>query len=406
MREQHRARYFAKCDAAVRVWRERGPQPLNTVPRALDGRPLSAEERAAAAAATAATAVIASEPPVHVGPDVPAASQQVDAVIVVDKKAAVASLASNVAEGSNKASLIVEESPVPVKDRVAAFEAANEATTATAAAAPAASLAVAADAAAAAADHAESPTPPSDGLASVQTQTTGTSTAEEARSEKGDEAEEKKEEDDEAGSYYPRPPPLDDPDGPLAPPPHMLPSLDSMLHSLDIGNDDAVNDDGDLSPEAFVAKAMTNLEVSLEDALDIPDDGPAATAPATKTEEDEEEQEAEMEDEQVPVNIPVRSPTTMAVTSTNLEVCLDDAAEGVVPCLDDAADRVVPRDEDLVEDPAAASASAIVPEGDTGAPSYGKAAALAVVSPPLSSLFEPECVEIQISSQSALLSGL
>ncbi|KAL3910656.1 MAG: hypothetical protein SGARI_002018 [Bacillariaceae sp.] len=41
---QHRKQYFAKCDAAIAEWRKLGPQPLNTIPRALNGEPLSEED--------------------------------------------------------------------------------------------------------------------------------------------------------------------------------------------------------------------------------------------------------------------------------------------------------------------------------------------------------------------------
>ncbi|KAL3904581.1 MAG: hypothetical protein SGILL_010010, partial [Bacillariaceae sp.] len=41
--EEHRKQYFAKCDAAIAEWRKLGPQPLNIVPRALNGEPLSEE---------------------------------------------------------------------------------------------------------------------------------------------------------------------------------------------------------------------------------------------------------------------------------------------------------------------------------------------------------------------------
>jgi len=36
--EKHREQYFAKCDAAIKAWREKGIQPLNTVPRDIDGK--------------------------------------------------------------------------------------------------------------------------------------------------------------------------------------------------------------------------------------------------------------------------------------------------------------------------------------------------------------------------------
>lgn len=36
-------KYFAKCEAAVAEWRKAGPQPLNTVPRALTGEPVPQE---------------------------------------------------------------------------------------------------------------------------------------------------------------------------------------------------------------------------------------------------------------------------------------------------------------------------------------------------------------------------
>ena len=41
---QHRAKYFAKCQAAIEKWSKDGPQPLNTIPRGLDGEPLPVEE--------------------------------------------------------------------------------------------------------------------------------------------------------------------------------------------------------------------------------------------------------------------------------------------------------------------------------------------------------------------------
>jgi hypothetical protein len=33
--------YFEKCDKAIEAWRANGPQPLNTIPRALDGTPIT-----------------------------------------------------------------------------------------------------------------------------------------------------------------------------------------------------------------------------------------------------------------------------------------------------------------------------------------------------------------------------
>jgi hypothetical protein len=38
--KQHREKYFAKCEAAIQRWREAGPQPLNTIKRDLEGKPL------------------------------------------------------------------------------------------------------------------------------------------------------------------------------------------------------------------------------------------------------------------------------------------------------------------------------------------------------------------------------
>merc|ERR1740130_1402542 len=37
---EHRKLYFEKCDKAIEAWRTNGPQPLNTIPRALNGTPL------------------------------------------------------------------------------------------------------------------------------------------------------------------------------------------------------------------------------------------------------------------------------------------------------------------------------------------------------------------------------
>jgi len=42
--EEHRTKYFAKCDAAIAEWRKKGPQPLNTVPRTLTGEPMEESE--------------------------------------------------------------------------------------------------------------------------------------------------------------------------------------------------------------------------------------------------------------------------------------------------------------------------------------------------------------------------
>ena len=36
--------YFEKCDRAIEAWRTNGPQPLNTIPRALNGTPLPVTE--------------------------------------------------------------------------------------------------------------------------------------------------------------------------------------------------------------------------------------------------------------------------------------------------------------------------------------------------------------------------
>jgi hypothetical protein len=38
--KQHRKQYFTKCEAAIQRWREAGPQPLNTIKRDLEGKPL------------------------------------------------------------------------------------------------------------------------------------------------------------------------------------------------------------------------------------------------------------------------------------------------------------------------------------------------------------------------------
>jgi hypothetical protein len=38
--DEHRRQYFQKCHEAIAKWRELGPQPLNTVPRGVDGQPL------------------------------------------------------------------------------------------------------------------------------------------------------------------------------------------------------------------------------------------------------------------------------------------------------------------------------------------------------------------------------
>mmetsp|Transcript_21982 Transcript_21982/g.32468 ORF Transcript_21982/g.32468 Transcript_21982/m.32468 type:complete len:380 (+) Transcript_21982:64-1203(+) len=35
--EEHRVKYFEKCEAAIKAWREKGAQPLNTFPRDVDG---------------------------------------------------------------------------------------------------------------------------------------------------------------------------------------------------------------------------------------------------------------------------------------------------------------------------------------------------------------------------------
>lgn len=40
--EEHKNQYFAKCDAAIASWREKGPQPLNTVARDIEGKPVIA----------------------------------------------------------------------------------------------------------------------------------------------------------------------------------------------------------------------------------------------------------------------------------------------------------------------------------------------------------------------------
>mmetsp|Transcript_757 Transcript_757/g.1731 ORF Transcript_757/g.1731 Transcript_757/m.1731 type:complete len:609 (+) Transcript_757:138-1964(+) len=42
--DAHRTLYFVKCASAIQKWRHEGPQPLNTIPRHLDGRPLTEEE--------------------------------------------------------------------------------------------------------------------------------------------------------------------------------------------------------------------------------------------------------------------------------------------------------------------------------------------------------------------------
>ena len=49
--EHHRARYFKKCETAIANWYRRGPQPLNTIPRHLNGVPLTREEIKASQAA-------------------------------------------------------------------------------------------------------------------------------------------------------------------------------------------------------------------------------------------------------------------------------------------------------------------------------------------------------------------
>mmetsp|Transcript_10748 Transcript_10748/g.25609 ORF Transcript_10748/g.25609 Transcript_10748/m.25609 type:complete len:467 (-) Transcript_10748:122-1522(-) len=41
--ESHRQQYFEKCADAIKKWRALGPQPLNTIPRAIDGKPLEIE---------------------------------------------------------------------------------------------------------------------------------------------------------------------------------------------------------------------------------------------------------------------------------------------------------------------------------------------------------------------------
>lgn len=41
---QHRAQYFAKCDAAIESWRKRGPMPLNEVKRDINGNPISEKQ--------------------------------------------------------------------------------------------------------------------------------------------------------------------------------------------------------------------------------------------------------------------------------------------------------------------------------------------------------------------------
>ena len=42
--DAHRTLYFVKCASTIQKWRLEGPRPLNTIPRHLDGRPLTEEE--------------------------------------------------------------------------------------------------------------------------------------------------------------------------------------------------------------------------------------------------------------------------------------------------------------------------------------------------------------------------
>jgi hypothetical protein len=254
--------YFAKCDAAVQAWRQRGPQPLNTIPRALDGTPL------------------------------PAANDDEQPATTEENTA-------------DKGSVEEPQAEVPVAEDTASEAGASEEPATAAAVEEAAPEAADATGTAETTAAVGMECPPS------TDETTMAVPVKDVGPFPDDGAEEKKEEDGTASLYT---------ETSLPPAAQELPSLDGVVPDTDNGSEA----DMDLDPDAFEAKAMTNLEVS----LDIPGDGPAPEGDMDEQKLGEEEAKEE-EEEAEEAEEPTLRPTTMAAATTNLEVQLEEMDDNV-----------------------------------------------------------------------------